>query len=142
MKSIKQKNQMLKRARAGVKGLIISWIDTNPLRDTHEPINGEVTHKNPLFKLVAKKVFKDFGDWITFGQPFHWLITITVIFDYDNGQRQLEERELEAFATLDRINEFSLDAIRDAMRHGDMKKYVHTKFKVECLDTSDRRNAA
>lgn len=141
MKSIRQKNNMIKRARAGIKGLVISWHDTNPLRDSHEVVKGRVSHKNPLFKFVAHKVFADFGDWITFHQAFHWLITINVIFDYDNGQRQKETRELEAFATLDRINEHSLDAIRDALRHGDQSKYTHTEFTVECIDTADRRAA-
>lgn len=141
MKSIKQKNNMIKRARAGVKGLIISWSDKEPLRETYAEIKGKVTHRNPLFRLCAEKVFRDFGEWITFKQPFHWLITITVVFVYDNGQQQNEIRELEAFATLDRINEHSLEAIRDALRHGDQAKYTHTEFVVECIDTADRRAA-
>lgn len=141
MKSNRQKNNMIKRARAGVKGLIITWQDKDPLRDTHAEIKGTVTHKNPLFRLCAKKVFRDYSDWITHRQPFHWLIKITVIFDYDNGTRQLEERELEAYATLDRINEHSLEAIRDALRYGDEKKYTHTEFRVECIDTCYRRAA-
>lgn len=141
MKSIRQKNNMIKRARAGVKGLIIEWIDKDPLRNKYEHISGKVTHRNPLFRMCAQKVFTDFGEWITHKQPFHWLITITVIFDYDNGQQQQETRELEAFATLDLINEHSLDAIRDALRHGDATKYTHTQFNVECIDTADRRAA-
>lgn len=139
MKSIRQKNNMIKRARAGVKGLVISWHDKDPLRDTQAHIRGTVTHKSPLFHLCAQKVFSDFKDWIVHHQPFHWLITITVVFVYDNGTRQNEIRELEAFATLDRINEHSLDAIRDALRHGNANNYTHTEFRVECVDTNDRR---
>lgn len=141
MKKVRKKNNMVKRARAGVKGLIVSWQDKDPLRNTTANINGSVTHRNRQFRLCAEQVFNDFGHWITQLQQFRWLITITVVFAYDNGQDQHEIRELEAFATISEINEYSLDAIRDAMRHGDMSKYTHTEFVIECIDTADRKSA-
>lgn len=127
---------MLKRARAGVKGLIISWQDTDPLRDTSEVIAGKVSHRNPIFRLTARKLFQDFGDWITNRQAFRWLVTIKVIFDYPNGQRQIEERELEAVTTIDELNGYCLEQIRDALRHGDQMYYTHTEFTIECLGNS------
>jgi hypothetical protein len=142
MKSINHKNKMIKRARAGVKGLIISWQDKEPLRDTYETISGKVSHRNPIMNLTARRVFNDFSDWITQKQPFKWLITITVVFCYDNGQQQNEIRELTAFATINQINEYSLNAIQDALRHGDEKKYSHTEFVIECIDIADRRKSA
>lgn len=135
-----RKNNNIKRARAGVRGLIIEWSDKHPLRETQAKISGKISHKNPLFKLCANKIFADYGDWITTQQPFHWLITITVVFIYPNGQEQHETRELEAFTKLTRINEHSLEAIQCAMRHGNMQHYSTTQFKIECLDTADRRN--
>jgi hypothetical protein len=129
----RDKNKMLKRARAGIKGLILSWVDKDPLKDQSEVIPCGVTHRNPVYKLTAAKIFEDFGDFITNKQRFRWLIKIDVIFDYDNGQRQIETRELEAFATISEMNEVALDEVRDAQRHGDIKKYVHTKFTVECV---------
>lgn len=130
---MKNKPHMIKRARAGVKGLIISWVDKDPLRNSSEVIPGDVTHRNPVYRLTARKVFEDFGDWITNRMPFRWLITIKVIFDYPNGQRQIEERELEAVATISALNEHCLEQIQDAMRHGDEKCYTHTEFTIECL---------
>lgn len=133
MKS-KYKQNMIKRSRAGVKGLIISWLDKDPLRDTAETIAGTVTHRNPVFRLTARKIFQDFGEWITDRQAFRWLVTIKIIFDYPNGTRQIEERELEAVSTIKNLNEHCLDAIRDAMRHGNKEYYKHTEFTIECLE--------
>lgn len=125
--------KMLKRARAGVKGLIISWIDIDPLRDCSETIPGKVSHRNPVMRLTAKKVFQDYGDFITRIQNFRWLVSINVIFDYDNGRRQIETRELEAFTTITKLNEYALEQIEDALRHGDKSKYKHTEFTIECI---------
>lgn len=130
---MKNKPHMIKRARAGIKGLIISWQDKDPLRDTSDVIPGAVTHRNPVYRLTARKVFEDFGDWITNKMPFRWLVTIKLIFDYPNGQRQIEERELEAVATISALNDHCLEQIRDALRHGDKQCYKHTEFTIECL---------
>ena len=124
---------MIKRARAGVKGLIIDWVDEDPLTDSSKVIPGNVSHRNPIYRLTARKIFQDHGEFITKQQSFRWLVTIKVVFDYDNGQRQYEERELEAFATISVINEYALEQIQDAMRYGDMSKYRHTEFKIECI---------
>jgi len=124
---------MIKRARAGVKGLIIDWVDEDPLTDSSKVIPGNVSHRNPIYRLTARKIFEDHGEFITKKQSFRWLVTIKVVFDYDNGQRQYEERELEAFATISVINEYALEQIEDAMRYGDKSKYTHTEFKIECI---------
>ena len=124
---------MIKRARAGVKGLIIDWVDEDPLTDSSKVIPGNVSHRNPIYRLTARKIFEDHGEFITKQQSFRWLVTIKVVFDYDNGQRQYEERELEAFATISAINEYALEQIEDAMRYGDKSKYKHTEFKIECI---------
>lgn len=124
---------MIKRARAGVKGLIIYWIDKDPLSASSKVIPGNVDHRNPIYRLTARKIFQDYGDFIARKQSFRWLLTIKVVFDYDNGQRQYEERELEAFSTTSVLNEYALEQIEDAMRYGDKSKYKHTEFKIECI---------
>lgn len=127
------KQQMLRRARAGIKGLIISWSDPDPLSDSPHIVDGKVSHRNPVFRLTAPKLFQDFGDWITSKQSFRWLVTIRVLFDYPNGQTQLEERELEAVTTLSAINDHCLAQIQDALRHGDVAYYRNTEFTIECM---------
>ena len=126
-------HKMLKRARAGIKGLIIDWIDIDPLTDSSRVIPGNVGHKNPVYRLTAREIFEDHGEFITQRQSFRWVVKIDVIFDYDNGQRQIETRELEAFTTISKLNEYALEQIQDAMRHGDKTKYKHTEFTIECI---------
>lgn len=124
---------MLNRAKKGIRGLIISWTDVDPLRDTSEIIPGKITHRNPVFRLTAEQIFRDFGDWITERQAFRWLITIKLIFDYPNGSTQIEERELEAVSTINALNDHCLEQIEDALRHGAAEHYRHTEFTVECV---------
>ena len=143
MKKRKKKYNPHKHARQMVKGLIIEWEDKDPISHSKSDIAAQkVSHINPIYRLTADKAFAQFGDWITTVQCFHWLLEITVIFDYENGTTQKEVRELEAFIKLDQINDHALEAIKDAMRHGDMNCYRTTQFKITCLDTADRRNAA
>lgn len=132
---MKDRQHMINRARAGIKGLLISWTDPDPLRDTPMIIDGKVSHRNPVFRLTAGKMFTDFGDWITERQAFRWLVTIQLLFDYPNGQTQIEERELEAFTTIHSLNDHCLEQIRDALRHGAPDRYRHTKFTIECIGT-------
>ncbi|WP_020209021.1 hypothetical protein [Gilvimarinus chinensis] len=133
MKTKKKKSNMRKRARAGVKGLIVRWADIDPLRETREQIAGQIDHRNPVLRLCAQEVFRDFGEWITHKEPFRWLVKVICVFDYPNGTTQREERELEAFATIDAINEHCMECIEEMYRHGDMSCYRHTEFEIECV---------
>jgi hypothetical protein len=128
-----KRQHILNRAKAGIKGLIISWSDVDPLRESSDIIPGKVTHRNPVYRLTAGEIFTTAGKWILERQPFRWLVTIRVLFDYPNGQTQIEERELEAVATINALNPHCMDAIRDAMRHGNQKHYRHTEFTIECV---------
>jgi len=131
---MKNKSNMLKRARRQVKGLIIRWEDKNPLVATSDVIPGEVTHSNPVMRMSAAKMFNDYSDWICHKQPFRWLITITGVFSYENGTDQNEIRELEAFCTIDKINDVALEQVEDIRRHGSEKHYKTTKFEVRCIN--------
>lgn len=124
---------LLNRAKNGVRGLIISWTDADPLRDTSEIIPGKISHRNPVYRLRAGEIFRVAGTWIMEQQPFRWLITIRLVFDYPNGATQIEERELEAVATINALNDHCLAQIRDALRHGAQEHYRNTEFVVECV---------
>lgn len=122
-----------KKTKAMLRGLVITWQDSAPLDESSEVIPGKITHKNPVYRLVVQKMWRDHGEFITSSYPMRWLIKITVVFDYPNNTRQLEERELEARSTITDLNDYCMDAIRDAMRCGDAECYQHTEFEVECV---------
>lgn len=133
---MKNKQKMVNRARAGIKGLILSWKDKDPLSESAEVIPGAVGHRNPVYRLTAAHLFDQFGDWITTRMPFRWLVTIKLIFDYPNGTTQIEERELEAFATISALNDHCMEQVQDAMRHGNRDHYMHTEFTIECIGSN------
>lgn len=139
MKKPRKKNNNLARARAGVKGLIIEWEDRDPLAESEPNIIGKASHKNPVFNLCAHKVYNDFGEWIRHHQPFHWLVTITMVAEYPNGAQQNEIREVEAYTTLNKISDHCLDAVENAFLHINTDYYKTTFFKAECVDVADRR---
>ena len=128
------------RARAGVKGMIIEYQDVDPLAGS-PTIKGTVTHRNPVLNLCAAKVYHDFHDWIRNREPFLWRVTMKVETQCPNGYNYFEEREVTAFTLLNRLNEYCMDAIEDAFRHVNMDYYVTTHFKMECIDTADRRGS-
>ena len=125
--------KLLNRARRGIPGLIISWTDVEPLRESSDIIPGKISHRNPVYRLTAGEIFRIAGQWITERQPFRWMITIKLIFDYPNGATQIEERELEAVATINALNDHCMEQIQDALRHGAQEHYRHTEFTVECV---------
>lgn len=134
MKTKKQKAAMLKRAKAGVKGLIATWVDPDPMSSGGTRFSDMgVSHRNPVWRLASETVLRNHGDWIIGGSPFRWLINLDVVFDYPNGIRQIETREVEAFARMEDLNPYCFDAIEDAIRHGDKSFYRHVKFTVECI---------
>ena len=134
MKSPKKKTAMLKRAKAGVKGLIATWVDPDPFNSGGANFSQmAVSHRNPVWKIAAEDVLRNHGDWIISGAQFKWLINLDVVFDYPNGVRQIETREVEAFARMEDLNPYCFDAIEDAIRHGDKSCYKHVKFTVECV---------
>lgn len=122
-----------KKIRALLKGLTIRWHDKEPLETSSTVIPGKITHKNPVYRLLAERMWRDYGDFITSRYPMQWVIRIKLTFDYPNGTTQLEERELEARATISALNEHCMDAIREAMRCGAEEHYRHTEFEVECV---------
>lgn len=124
---------MLKRAIQQVKGLVISWNDEDPLSTSEKLDAGKVSHKNPVYRAMASQIFRQHGEWILRKQPMRWLINISVVFLYENGIEQNEQREIEGQSTISGLNDLCMDEIEDAFKHGNMDNYVTTRFEIECL---------
>ncbi len=126
-------HKLKKRALNQVRGLIIRWNDDKPLESSTDPLAGEITHKNRVLRLLAREILTRHFDWIINRQRFRWRVTITAVFQYENGLDQMETRELEAMAVFSELNDIAMEQIEDAMRHGAKDKYQHTQFEIECL---------
>lgn len=122
-----------KRARASIKGLILTWTDPDPLLESTDAIVAQASHRNPVRRLAAQQIYRDYSQWILAQQAFRWLVRVDVFFDYPKGPRQVETRELEAVTTVQTLNEYCMEQIEDAFRCGNMEHYTHTEFTVECL---------
>lgn len=126
--------QQIKRAMRLLKGLVISWSDTNPLMDSADSsdiTDGKVTHKSPVLRLQADKIWRDFSSWITHRPGISWRIDFTVVFRYPNGTEQHEARRVVKNARLHDIAHAVEPHIAAAMRRGGVPVVTH--FVVECL---------
>lgn len=131
MKKQKNKQRRVERARKLIKGLVVSWTDIDPLKDTEMHIKGKITHRNQMARHMVKDIYNMFAEFIFKKGVFEWAVKIIVVFQYPNGTQQNEERELIAKCRLCDLNEYCIDEIKDAMRYG--SNYKHTEFTVECL---------
>lgn len=97
--------------------------------------DAKVTHKNKMIAITggASKIFRDLYDTINTVVTMRWLVTVNVIFDYPNGQRQTETREIEAHCFFNQLTSFVNEQLEDAKRHGDINCYAKTVYSVECL---------
>lgn len=75
--------QNLKRARAGLLGLNLSWTDTQPLvKSEHgETISDfKVWHKNPTNRLICQDMWRQSQKWIVENE-FTWLVIIKIFYE-------------------------------------------------------------
>ena len=149
-KKRKKKYSNLRHARQKVIGLIVSWIDESPLMDSSGFIPGEVSHANPLLRLMAKELYGRHKDWIVSEATFFWKVSMTLIFNFPdaNGNKQLFHvpREFYAQCRLTEMADACESEFIAAMRYGTPEAYTHTEFVVECLGnnptTIDEEEAA
>ena len=82
---------MLKRAKAGVKGLIATWVDPDPFNSGGANFSQmAVSHRNPVWKIAAEDVLRNHGDWIISGAQFKWLINIQRYHQQDNTKSNIK----------------------------------------------------
>ena len=121
---------MHKGAKHLVKGLMIGWIDHEPLNFSDRTIPGEISHANPVLRHMAAKIFTSSGDWIVNRARLKWRVTATIVFLYDKVE-QHEEREFNFHGQLSTMNDIFCEEIKIAMNYGE--NYQHTKVLVECI---------
>lgn len=133
MKSKQQKKiEIEKRIKAQMVGLIIRWDDPDPCSFSNRLVNTELTHRNSIRKLKSAGIYANFQKCCT-EVRMYYQVKISVIFKYDNGFNGDVIREIKSFCLINEIEQLSIDLIESAMREGDVKKFSHVRFEVECL---------
>lgn len=79
MKTKQTKAAYLKRARRGMLGFTITWIDTNPFTEGGKIEGGEIDHANPIQKVICKDMWKRCSQWIV-NTEFTWRVIMRVVF--------------------------------------------------------------
>lgn len=128
---MRKQHNIEKRAKKLVTGLIVRWSDANPLQDGDYITPQTITHKKPLLKIYARRIFNEYREFIFVKTCLRWRVLIEVIFLYPNGMEQREQRELLAHCRLSELNEHCIEAIADANKYGENNQT--TEFTVECL---------
>lgn len=133
---MKNKNQkrgcQIKRIKSAMVGLIIKWDDPEPCSYSNRLVNTVLTHRNAVHKLKAAGIYRNFQKCCT-EVRMYYKVLITTVFKYENGVNAEIVREIKSFCLINEIEALSIELIEEAMREGDVKKFSHVTFEVECL---------
>lgn len=127
---------MQKRAFALVRGLLIEWTDPQPLSEFDTTTSKRISHTNPVYRLAAASIMREFGWWMVRYQRLCWQATVTLVFRHPDKDERVA-LEVEQVAT---INEISIaiepeieQALKEAEEEGYRDCYLHTEFVLRCL---------
>lgn len=127
---------MVKRAIAEVSGLIVHWIDKDPLGAFNPTGKMVVTHTNPVYRLRAMKILRTAMLWFVYQQRLHWRMDVCLVFLRGDKYERVE-LSVDEVATVDEINDHIIPeielALKEAEDGGYADCYLHTEFKLHCL---------
>jgi len=73
------------RARRGLKGMALSWIDEDPFDNNAKIFAPMVDHANPVQKLICSDMWTQCKEWIL-NTEFIWVVRMVVIFEGAKNQ--------------------------------------------------------
>jgi hypothetical protein len=136
-KKRKRNKSPQQKIRKWVKGLIISWEDTNPLSASSIIDASEVSHTKAIMRLVAPIMVSKNHEWIFRRARYLWLIKIDIIYMGLEGHEPITQLQLEAWCNMDDVSDVCKEEI-EAARAEDADKeweYRTTRFTVECISS-------
>lgn len=133
------------RARRGLKGMILRWIDTDPFSENGEIKNPEVTHKNPTQRLIVRDMWYRCNSWILTNE-FTYCVTMKVVFETEKRGLKVDEFEFNYTCTLrgaksDTLNDAMQAELVESLRcndaipdgHKNKGRYLHCEFTAEIV---------
>lgn len=135
--AITKHNNLIKRARAQVIGLIVEWEDKEPLQESTGIIPGKRSHRNWNYAHMADQIYRDYCEWIYTRQQFLWNVTVRLVFAYGDSGTEIEhEINLQDRCKLDAINDVAEKEITATRMETPIKypgaTFKTSFFKVEC----------
>ena len=137
--AITKHNNLIKRARAQVIGLIVEREDKEPLQESSGLIPGKRSHRNWNYAHMADRIYRDYCEWIYTRQQFLWDVTVKLVFqlaDADSGAEVEREINLQDRCKLDAINEIAEQQITAARMEVPTNYpgaiFKTSFFRVEC----------
>lgn len=124
------------RAKNLMKGMTMAWADKNPMSEQAVIKAPVIGHRNPITRITIADLVAKFRKLIFEQMTMRWLVKMDLYFDYPDGARYIEERELEATCILKNLNEHCLAEHKAAMKLQNEKCYSFTKFVIECVGLS------
>lgn len=87
------------RARRGLKGMILKWTDSDPFSEGGKIFDTDVSHANPIQRLVVKDMWYSCNEWIL-NTEFQYLVTMDVVFETEKRGDKIDQFEFNFTCTL------------------------------------------
>lgn len=88
----KKMQQFQKRARAGMRGFLLSWTDMTPFGDESDVQNITVDHTNPTQRLIVADMWNQCEKWIM-ETEFQWAIVMRIHIETEKRGTAITECE-------------------------------------------------
>lgn len=75
----KKKAAYMKRARRGMLGFTIHWLDTDPFSENGKIDGGTIDHANPTQKLICIDMWRRCSQWVV-STEFTWQVIMRVVY--------------------------------------------------------------
>lgn len=128
------------RARRGLKGMILKWIDSDPFSENGIITDTDVTHSNPTQRLIVRDMWARCNDWIL-NTEFTYCVIMRVVFETERRGLKVDEFEFNYTCTLrgaksEILNDAMERELKEAIRcndsipseHKNKGKYLHCEF--------------
>ena len=141
----KRKAAYMKRARRGMMGFCITWMDSDPFTENGRIDGGEIDHANPTQKLICRDMWKHCSQWIV-STEFTWRVIMRVVFVGAPKGDCFYDNEFTYTCTLrgnksEILNDAMEQALKEAIagndyyKDGDANKgkYSHCEFLAQVI---------
>lgn len=131
--------QQAKRAKRLVQGIVLQWVDKDPLSGKPFIERASVSHTSPVLRLHAPAVWRDFRHYIVHHQTLLWRIFMDFVFVDPDGSHDIHQRLVVHRGHLHAIANACLPTLEATCAERD--NFLETRYRVECLGDRGKRES-